>query len=77
MGHDSLWPSDNSPDEIKYHNDCLTTDLLKGAKISSGHMLRKVNNSDKEKSWKKKILAAKSRGNTQNINIELWERILK
>ena len=71
----------NSPDderEIKYQNDCLTTNLAKGAKISSGHVLKKVNNSDKKLPHPgKEILPAKSRGNTQNINIKLWKIILK
>lgn len=66
--------------EIRYRKDSLTTDLPKGAKIPSGHVLRKANDRDKERSLPhtgKASLAGKSRGNTQNINIKLWERILK
>lgn len=66
--------------ELRSHKDRLTTDLSKGVKIQSSHVLGKADDRDKERSLPhtgKKILAVKSRGNTQNINIKLWERILK
>lgn len=66
--------------EMRYHDDCLATDLSKGAKIPSGHVLRKltaVKRKEASPTLEKKILAVKSRGNTQNINIKLWERSLK